>query len=601
MTTVLLKKSALHGPSKVDPDESGRRVALRKWFHTLRKDKFEDNFQEDECISLEEAESLILVPSLNLNSGFTCPEASPEREIITNRHNQKMRDFKTHLRSKFRHFKLRHNKVDNKSYRKLASKTKDNIQEEETAVRALFGDICQEDEGGLTKDKGAYASGPNVSHTSELCTKAHDGGNALFLSDSRAFYANSSGSRVKRASNYDFPANSSFKRSCSSKELSPASSVESMRNEDATNRDEQSSIQITPPCCLSKSPVLEGSCITKAGLSSATDTQGYFADPEDVESSNIESSHTGYISEDNSLLDDLSTTVDDVVSEAVSCAASIPYEKVYTIPTFRRRNESLRVANIAKCFKDGTLNEEELIQFVDNATNGNESLTFKNREFYDDPSNESNDQPANVEADDRNYVSGEERVNVKTTHQVCDVKERGAVKFDRLSCLIVYKPSTKSTSFVNSETKTLRDNNRLAMSDRKVSVLTEAVNQGSNNGKAKSILKIKSNTREREELRRALSCDDVDVESFMELFNHFESKKQMEEEKLGEVREDQLNNYYSRMFFPEILEDVTQTTARNSEFTRSRKATEINIGRNLGALKCNLVHYVCPTCDTKIG
>lgn len=599
MTTVVVQKEALHETSIASAEGSGRRLTWRKWFHTSRKDKVEDDFQEDECISLEEAESLVFVPSFHLNSSYTFPETSPEIQVRTHRNRQKIRELKKQLTLKLHRLKHRYDKVESQRLEKPAKKTFDrHIIEEPISVKDLFNNT-EEHHSVDVKEETKNKEQENLQKSELPKNIANDDEANETFNETEA--SSGASCRMKRPCNNELSANSSFKRSCSTKDLSSASSVESLRNDYNGDEDEQNSIQNTPPDYLTKSPTLIDDTATLGEQDSirAPPCPKSRTESDDDGSLNMKSAHADVSSDDSSLSDDISTTMDDTVSEALSCAASVTCEKVYTIPTFRKRKDSLNVANIVKSFRDGTLNEEQLIEFADKGKKRNEDLTFKNKEFYDDPASKA---PIDTLTDkvDKDKCLKDSKINVKNSVRSTGKKGEGAVKFDRFSCLIVYKPSTKSSSLVNDGVMSLRDCDHPQGSIRRQPSQTRSVRQKPEGCEAKSILKIKANTREKEEIRRAIRCDEVDIESFMNLFEHFENKKQMEEIKLGEVREDQLNHYYSEQFFPEILEDVTVTTAHNSEFSRSRKATELNIGRNLGAIKCGLVHYVCPTCDTKV-
>lgn len=610
MATVVVQKDTFHETSRVNTEGSGRRVTLRKWFHTLRREKFEDQFQEDECISVEEAESLVLVPSFNLNSAYTSPEVpkcSPERVVYSHRHRQKIRDFKIQLKLKLHHLKHRHDKTGHRSSEVDATKGPIvDTRERVACVKDLFQQCEEQNDavgGGKTTEmkdqevlRDRQEPTDNLDETDEACVAV--------LSEQEGSLSASGSYRMKRHSNNEPSENSSFKRSCSTKDLTSVSSIESLRGDNNDGDSEQGSIQNTPPDYLTKSPVSPDASSTQEKQESPEALNGtkLFAESDDEGSLNMRSARVNLSSDCSSLSGDMSTTIEDTVSEAFSCAASTTGEKVYTIPTFRRRKDSLNVANIVKSFKDGTLNEEQLIQFADKGANGAEDLTFKNREFYDDPTGAVQSTSPQDEAKNNNKDTSQKgtSLDIKSTLRSKSKKQEGAVKFDRFSCLIVYKPSTKSSSLVSDGVISLRDCNRPQGSIRRQPSQTRALKQDPEGCEAKSILKIKANSREKEEIRRAIRCDEVDIESFMSLFEHFESKRQMEELKLGEVRENQLNHYYSDKFFPEIVEDVTQATANNSEFSRSRKATELNIGRNLGAIKCGFVHYICPTCDSRI-
>lgn len=247
---------------------------------------------------------------------------------------------------------------------------------------------------------------------------------------------------------------------------------------------------------------------------------------------------------------------------------------IYTIPTFKQRRGELNVSGIVKSFKDGTLTEKNLRKMARNNTVG---VTFRSREFYE--------QPPLSDEDSAEQTSGEEEVvqsfccrndngnKAPENDGVHFVGNGGGVKFDNYSHILVYRATKRKLRDKGSNYPTLRTSNS------QNSLFT--INFGESPSNSRPILKKTDNEREAEEKVKATHCDKVDVKSFMNYFDHFEHQKRSEESTLGKVRERQLSHYYSKEFFPELLGDMRFNSTFNSEYRKSKKATEFNIGRKI--------------------
>ncbi|KAH3900617.1 protein phosphatase regulator GIP1 SCDLUD_003609 [Saccharomycodes ludwigii] len=109
----------------------------------------------------------------------------------------------------------------------------------------------------------------------------------------------------------------------------------------------------------------------------------------------------------------------------------------------------------------------------------------------------------------------------------------------------------------------------------------------------KSILKVKNNLNEKYEYVRAKGCDTVDFDSFMDFFTQHEQERMDCEFILIKMREQQLSNYYSVDFFPELLKKNDSTT---KAYSFSKMMTEQNIGRKIsGASNVNNLSYLQDT------
>lgn len=610
MATVLrLKETHRSGPADISEHTYGRRAAIRKWFHNLYREKPDEQFNGDECISLEEAESLVMIPSFNLTSGPSTTEssrsASPEKKP-TRTHRNKIKELKVHLKIKLSHFKHRHARdlTEKDGTEKDAKNDADKAEIEDLCVQDLF---AEEDGNDLMdgKTNSSAEDGTDVLveiSTSKACEE-HEDERAKGTADQQlpdaatGISLSSEGScGTKRLSNDD-RNNTSVKRPCSSKAIGSTSSDETSEDTSDANQFEQSSVEKTPSAYLTKSPTGPES-ESAQHLQATEDTQPVFdssSEAYETTSDSMKDSDDFSSSEDMSFSDESSATGGDTAQQSEACTSPIESEKVYTIPTFRKKVGTLNVSNIVKSFREGTLSQDQLIEIANRGVDGHGDLTFRNKEFYDDIPTASSSIKANEKMDEKK-PSKEQSSNVEKNSKPIKTQKSGSVKFDRFSCLIVYErpvnagqSRTKEPASSNAYEGTVRLNKKphSPVQCQKISG-------------TKSILKVKSNLRAKEENKRADACDRVGVDSFMDLFEHFEHKKQMEECMLPGVREGQLNNYFSENFFPEILEDITITTSANSEFSRSRKATESNIGRKLGAVNCRMTHYTCNHCDSPV-
>lgn len=639
MTTVL-QETHRQGPAAAQFSEHtlGRRDAIRKWFHNLYREKPDAEFDGDECISLEEAESLVMIPSFHLLSGQTTaesPKSTCSEKKQVHSHRDKIRDLKIHLKVKLSQFKHRHGrsevgksanekdtkrgiesdtnntKIDNTDTKnntktETESNTKVNTKKDSNknevtkcSVQDLFiqqpiEKVESTDEDSKSSDADVSPSTPasvqkQINECDDPCQERTSGHESpVVVTVDASTQTNEGSCRLKRQSNDDDADAASIKRPCASRETGSASSNENSEGGSTDISQDRRSIEEASPSFLGISPInLEVAPEQPVEASECAEaTADSSIEPEEDVSESMESSDDFSASEDTSFSDECSTTgAVEVAPDPEPCVLPVEVEKYYTIPTFRKRVRTLNVANIVKSFREGTLNEEKLAEIANKGVDGHGDLTFKNKAFYDDISAEKsnvdiNDKKVDKECSQTQHSKSERNSKVKGE------KSGGTVKFDKFSHLVVYEtvvnPSstTKGTASIRDCETTLRLNKTV-----------RSPTQGQKVSGTKSILKVKSNRRAKEENMRATACDRVAVDSFMDLFEHYENKKQMEECKLAEEREDQLNNYFSEHFFPEILKDKTITTSANSEFSRSRKATETNIGRKLGAVKCGTVRY----------
>ncbi|QLQ80410.1 hypothetical protein HG537_0D04110 [Torulaspora globosa] len=609
MTTVLrLKETNRPGPTAdLSEHTYGRRVAIRKWFHNLYREKPDEKFDGDECISLEEAESLVMVPSFNLTSGQTTTEssrsASPEKKQ-THSHRDKIREFKMHLKIKLSHFKHRHSRgvAGNGNVEKDVKNDADKADADKAdlCVQKLFVEQNENDQMD-GKAKSSADDGTDVLAEISTSKTCEDRGNehAEDSADQELAGATSAPAsaptslplegtcRTKRLSNDDRNI-ASIKRPCSSKAVGPSPSDESSEDTSDANQLEQSSMEKTPSACLAKSPISSES-ESAQHAQAAADTQPIVdssSESYETTSDSMEDSDDFSSSEDVSSADEPSTIEDHVVQPVEeACISPIASEKIYTIPTFRKKVGTLNVANIVKSVREGTLNQDKLIEIANKGLDGHGDLTFRNKEFYDDPTSPSINE--NEKIDDKKPAK-ELRSSMKDNSKPTKKNQKpGSVKFDKFSCLIVYERSVNANPSRTKETTKEPTSLNACEGTVRLNKKSQSSMQGQKGTGTKSILRVKTNLRAKEENRRANACDRVGVDSFMDLFEHFENKKQMEEYLLPGAREGQLNNYFSENFFPEILEDITITTSANSEFSRSRRATESNIGRKLGPLPRN--------------
>lgn len=608
MNNLLTQKENHQDPVSRHDRSPGRITAIKRWFHyALLREEYDDKFSNEECISVDDKDDLILVPSFYDNATpsmplWGAPTSSVSERSATDRsrhRRHKLRNLRGHLKLRLHNMKYKTDKDENHSLKDINEEDKLDGGDDECYKRfrtapkdleALFEYAmrkCSNENHNIAEMNQLCCEDRTVREMEPFQNLSYEDVNRLrqtfeivqpICFSQAGSYESSSDTqspRGKRHSDEELDSGTITKRVCFDKEGSSSSPMESMDMFSATiSESDQNSIERTPSFYLTKQ-------ISSDEL-------------------NKEQSHTNHslvVENLKSLVDYTNDGPQDTsgschvhgsLSTNGSSNASSACPKVYTIPTFRRRSTSLNVSGIVKSFRNGTLDEKQLAQLANTGSIGKRKLTFQNKRFYDEilPGSEYlHNEEIDEEDVDKNAVGtcGKGPVD----------KSEGAVKFDKHSYLLVYKDS-KKCSFLKSD-------EFLSISmPRGKPELGKYSSTSAQLLRVRSILKSRANAKEEEEIKRATHCDKVDISSFMNFFEHFENKRHVEEYKLGKVREQQLNHYYSEKIFPELLQDIKIATATNSEFNKSKKATELNIGRKLGDIKCNVVHYICNSCESKV-
>ncbi|AET39918.1 protein phosphatase regulator GIP1 Ecym_5141 [Eremothecium cymbalariae DBVPG len=272
------------------------------------------------------------------------------------------------------------------------------------------------------------------------------------------------------------------------------------------------------------------------------------------------------------------------------------------IPTFRMNaGKNMDVSHIVENLKSGTITERDLLYLASMYTS--QEVGFMDKSFYDEQGNE---------ADNESATSDEYEIEHQTIgtddkeccKQISANENNDSVKFDRFSYLVIYNASKKcdSSRLKKRSIEDCGENSHppAPAADSGYDGDDEAVHSNniteSEESLHKSILKSKSNDKEFLESQRAVKCDKVSVDEFLEFFEKYENERREGEYVLSFARDKQLSNYYSKEYFPEIGRLDVPVKASN-EFARSKMATEHNIGRELMDVKNEVGTCTCADCS----
>ncbi|AQZ16048.1 GIP1 (YBR045C) [Zygosaccharomyces parabailii] len=561
--------------SRQHTSSTGKRHALKKWFHsTIFRDDFEDEADNEESVVIEDGDDLIFIPTLSAipNSLFSSStkkvsplifEENPNRE---NYRRQKLKNFKMHLKLKMH---LARCDVDENGIYSTA----DNCQlgnglecyqlfkSEPEELDALFdytmksalepksyGEVVGADYSGPAEElqplqnlsyddiktfKNTTSFDPNVFSTIDI-----------WEGSEKSFQKYATVSETQEVSD-------SFNRMPD--EDCPNLSMDSTEVDSlATSESAERSFERTPSIYLNNELTLKhGASRVNICSEDFSAENTFYQDSQDTRHTLCSSATLGVSSSDRS---DGSNTV------------------IYTIPTFKQKRGEMNVSGIVQSFRNGTLNEKSFKKMVEKSGKG---VTFRSKEFYDEPPTSAQ------EAEDEQKHNEEESIcseNQDTEYKDGAVTEGNGcgVTFDRYSCVLVYRAAKRYCHPTNHGFTS----ERMHTSQKTYSISKASEPSSSHLDKAaKPILKKTANEKEALEKARAKFCDKVDVKSFLAYFEHFEHQKHSEEANLGKFREKQLSHYYSKEFFPEMLEGKKSEMGHNSEYRKSKRATELNIGR----------------------
>lgn len=285
------------------------------------------------------------------------------------------------------------------------------------------------------------------------------------------------------------------------------------------------------------------------------------------------------------------------------------------IPTFRRRDDQMDVSGIVKNIASGIITERELMRL---SAKRQRDITFKSEEFYNTENKEScssfEESGERKAQEDQDMTDGSVKFNKFSYLLVYDASKK--CKYDNAKdCLSIkipqYESSTHDSGYegddddgYEEESETnggvgIKSLGKSIKSKINESTLRLAQKHLSLAPCSKPILKSKDNEKAEQELSRAANCDGVDIFSFLSFFERHERKRMEAESNLERIREKQLTRYYSSDFFPE-LEDIQLPVTDNAEFSKSKRATEFNIGRKLNDHRIEVANYPCSRYSEKV-
>lgn len=573
---------------------SGKRNFLKRWIHgaVLGYD-IDDNFDNDDTVVIEEDDDIVFVPNLSDTSNelFSVNkellpllfEQKPERKSYRR---QKLKDFKLHLKMKMHlargeengliPYKLRgsigqDNSGGSDNYNGEALECYRMFRTQPEHLDTLFDYTMKSALDPVSPSKSLDFNDDNIlaEEMPSFQNLKYDDINSILEpvafsppsvwdTDKRVDLKNSEaadGSGICSSNNSD----SKGREEC------PALSMDSTEIESCTTGDSpEESYDLKP------SVYLDNELITKDGVTVSRSSNDSFTSAEVEETSYEDSQDT-----QNTLC---SSGSSDINSESDSGSYSSDSNTIiYKIPTFKQGRGQLNVSGVVRSLRNGTLTEKNLNQI---AKRGFLGVSFRSKEFYDQPpssSEDANEQIQECEQEVPFFASENDGIE---TGGIEFAGNGEAVKFDRYSQILVYRAAKRNVRNKESNDSTLK------LSNKGNSTITSKSSEPLCS--SKPILKKRGNEREPEETMRATLCDKVDVKSFLSYFEYFEHQKHSEEINLGKVREQQLSHYYSKEFFPELLEDTKFKHTFNGEYKKSKMATEVNIGRKIdnGSEQC---------------
>ncbi|AQZ17675.1 GIP1 (YBR045C) [Zygosaccharomyces parabailii] len=554
---------------------TGKRHALKKWFHsTIFRDNFDGEPDNEDTVVIEDGDDLIFIPTLSTipNSLFSSSnkkvsplifEENPNRE---NYRRQKLKNFKMHLKLKMH---LARCDVDeNRIYSIVDNCQLGNglecyqlFKSEPEDLDALFDYTMKSalEPKSCVEVVGADYSGPaeelqplqNLSYDDIKTFKNITSFDPNVFS-SVDIWEGSEKSLQKYAT---ISETQGVPDSCNRMpdEDCPTLSMDSTEMDSLTTSESaERSFERTPSIYLNSELTLKhGASRVNICSEDFSAENTFYQDSQDTRHTLCSSATFGVSSSDRS---DGSNTV------------------IYTIPTFKQKRGEMNVSGIVRSFRNGTLNEKSLRNMFEKSGKG---VTFRSKEFYDEPPTSAK------EAEDEQ--KHKEEASICSENQDTEYKNEAAtegngcgVTFDRYSCVLVYRAAKRNCHPMNP----CFTSERMNTSKKTYNIARTSEPSSSHLDKAaKPILKKTANEKEALEKARAKFCDKVDVKSFLAYFEHFEHQKHSEEANLGKFREKQLSHYYSKEFFPEMLQDRKSEIGHKSEYRKSKRATELNIGR----------------------
>ncbi|GAV51583.1 hypothetical protein ZYGR_0AF00540 [Zygosaccharomyces rouxii] len=570
----------------------GKRNSLKKWLHeAVMGYDVDDSFENDDTVVIEDEDDIVFIPNLSdMSNGLFSSnkelspllfEQKPERK---NYRRQKLKDFKLHLKMKMRLAGADENDAvsckrqcstgqsgddDSNDYNEEALECYQMFKTQPEHLDALFDYTMKSALDPTSPSESAdfnYANSP-VKEMQPFQNLNYDDINSI--AEPAAFSPLEVWDLDKEISlncsgSAGGPVVSSSSNESKGEEDCPTLSMDSTEMESsATGDSTERSFDLTPSVYLANELTM------KDGATGSNVPNGSYSSTEEIEETSCEDSRDTQ----NTLCSSGGPDIDSGLESGSDSGDSNTV--IYTIPTFKQRRGQLNVSGIVRSFRDGNLTEKNLAQMANRSSLG---LSFRSKEFYDQPPSSAEDLGERLQGLEEKvpviHSGNEDGINTLENDGVEFAGDGEGVKFDKYSQILVYRAAKRNVQDKEFNYSTLRTSNN------ENSIMTARISEPLS--AFKPILKKTDNEKEAEEIMRATLCDKVDVKSFLAYFEYFEHQKHSEETNLSKIREQQLSHYYSKEFFPELLEDIKFKHAFNGEYKKSKKATELNIGRKIG-------------------
>ncbi|CUS21594.1 LAQU0S03e06172g1_1 [Lachancea quebecensis] len=535
-----------HGGSK--------RKQFRKWLHNLKEHSPSPDYRDEETVLIDVADSRLgFLDPLSYVPVLTTSEAAMldcETQLPARTHSKRLREFlRGHLKRRLSSHK--NGGISNSQGRGPESLLDASCIEADRAAvggcpSQLDGSACASEPVSLRREVTEDVKPTKWENDSQSSELADDAKGACL---DRPHEADSGQNSLKRTSDSPLADNSTeAKRTCFEKE--PDRSGDDFIDESSSVYSDvpslEASICKTPPAVLTK-PCEDG---VTPSRSFGNDSSAPLEDKLYVVIEKLKAAVHPRSSG--------SAKFEQTDFSASSGKTGSPgYEPTFIrVPTFRQSLRRMNARGLLEDVRNGTIKEEDLLKL---AKKEPESFNFRDAKFF--------------EKDSEVSRSSESSKSLESSHFY-------SVKFDKFSHLLMYDATKRCHP---DRWGTLPSAN-LSTGGKGVgaspSIFKNAVCDKESVRSQKPILKCRSNTRAEVESLRAEDCDKVDVFAFLKFFEHHEAQRRSEELSLSRIREQQLTNYYAN---DHVYNSVRSGSLKFAalDFNRSKKATEINIGREL--------------------
>ncbi|QLG71837.1 hypothetical protein HG535_0C01860 [Zygotorulaspora mrakii] len=593
MSTPIYANKTLPVSPSFPTGTTSKRLNFKIWFHqTLFREEYDDHFKNDEIISLDEMDDLSLVPSFKKSPSCSTPSSNissasniAKNQVTEDKSSQfkrhRLKNLRKRLKVKIHHF--RHRPVEKSvELLKVNETCKASTVEETVEWFNLFTDISNNFEtlfkDNLKREFDVDESLDELRNINLPYGNENEIIQKLGLTDK-----SSKNHEVVRPDSQDDAQDTVIKHSLdralgsikrnSSDEMFEGTIRKRQCPKMAKEEEGFSVDNGNPPSLASGFTISDLDSVAKAPplyLTGLANSGGFKKDgalSETVDSLKIINTGAKGSKDEYSSVSTIYRK-----STSSDSTASANLVKVFTIPTFRSKNGSVNITSMVKEIESKKLDDRQLVRLARTGLVSRETLSFKDKRFYDD--DDYDDVSVNSHEHQSSNVTDSGPEDEKSEiHETTEAR----VTFNQYSSLVVYKPSKNCQSTKNT-VKFMSE--QVADSPQNLKI-QQAIPEPPQKQEAKSILKIRPNSKEQEENKRATSCDKVDVSAFLDYFEKFESKRQSEGSNLGRFRDRQLTHYYSELFFPELLQNWKKSEHVDTDYTKSKKATELNIGRKI--------------------